>query len=145
MFGGALLIFTQADAGTSEVLLGIASVIAGMGVAFVAPSTMGSVYRAVPGTSVTSATGALFIFIQIGASFGVAISAMTLTRASENGIHTAHSFNSAFWVVLAAAGVVILASFLLPGRNPAGAGAAPAGHGAPDAISPAAVEAAGAD
>ncbi len=130
MFGGALLAFTQADANTSEWLLGIASVIAGMGVAFVAPSTMGSVYRSVPASAVTSATGSLFIFIQVGASFGVAVSAMTLTRASDNGVHTAHSFNSAFWVVLAAAAVVILASVLLPGRAPAAAPAGLAGHGA---------------
>lgn len=116
-FAGSLFAFTQADAGTSQVLLAIASVIAGMGVAFIAPPTLGSVYLAVRPDQVTSATGSLFIFIQIGASFGVAVSALVLQRRSELGIHTASSFNAAFWVVLVAAAIVFLASFSLPGRS----------------------------
>jgi EmrB/QacA subfamily drug resistance transporter len=132
-FAASLFIFTQADAETSGLLLGAASVIAGMGIAFVAPSTLGSVYRAVPESAVTSATGSLFIFIQIGASFGVAVSALMLARRSENGVHTANTFNAAFWIVLAAAAVVTVASVLLPGRPKAGATPAPVGHGAMEA------------
>jgi len=69
----------------------------------------------VPSAQVPRATGALFIFIQVGASFGVAISALILQRSRQAG-DLAHAFGNAFWWVFAASIVVMAASLSLPGR-----------------------------
>lgn len=126
-----LFSFTRADAGTSQALLIATTIVAGFGIAFAALPTLNSVYRTVPVASVPSATGAIFIVMQLGASFGIAVTALVLQRRSDAGVHTTDSFNAAFWALLAAAGIVFVASALLPGRAGAAAPPAVVGHGAP--------------
>jgi EmrB/QacA subfamily drug resistance transporter len=119
-FGAALaavgsLGFAQVTEDTSPWLLGAASIVIGWGIGFIGPPTVSSVFQTVPSAQVPRATGALFIFIQVGASFGVAISALILQRSRQAG-DLAHAFGNAFWWVFAASLVVLAASLSLPGR-----------------------------
>ncbi|WP_448316717.1 DHA2 family efflux MFS transporter permease subunit [Streptomyces sp. CO7] len=116
LIGAGALVFTQADAGTSQILLTAAQLAAGFGMGLVGAPTMGSVYRTVPGEAVAGATGAVFILNQIGASLGIAVVALILQGGGAHGTPTADSFADAFWWPVAAAVVVFAAGLLLPGR-----------------------------
>jgi EmrB/QacA subfamily drug resistance transporter len=108
--------FTQVTNETSPWLLGAASVVIGWGIGFIGPPTVASVYQTVSLDRVARATSALFIFIQVGASFGIAISALILQRSKQNG-DLAHGFGNAFWWVVVASLLVMVASRSLPGRT----------------------------
>lgn len=110
------LVFTQSGAGTSQVALTAAQLVAGFGMGLVGAPTMGSVYRTVPGEAVPSATGAVFILNQIGASLGVAVIALILQGGGAHTAPTIDSFDNAFWWPFAAALAVFAAGLLLPGK-----------------------------
>ncbi|WP_316784265.1 DHA2 family efflux MFS transporter permease subunit [Streptomyces sasae] len=116
LIGLGALVFTQADSGTSQVLLTVAQLAAGFGMGLVGAPTMGSVYRTVPGEAVAGATGAVFILNQIGASLGIAVVALILQGGGSHATPTSGTFADAFWWPVAAAVVVFLAGLLLPGR-----------------------------
>lgn len=116
LIGAGALVFTQSDAGSSQVLLTIAQLAAGFGMGLVGAPTMGSVYRTVPGEAVAGATGAVFILNQIGASLGIAVVALILTGGGSHHAPTTGTFGNAFWWPVAAAVVVFVAGLLLPGR-----------------------------
>lgn len=118
------LVFTQSSAGTSQVVLTAAQLVAGFGMGLVGAPTMGSVYRTVPPESVPSATGAVFILNQIGASLGVAIIAVILQGGGAHTAPTTGSFDNAFWWPFAAALTVFVAGLLLPGKPPSAPAAA---------------------
>ncbi|MCU1686262.1 MAG: drug resistance transporter, EmrB/QacA subfamily [Amycolatopsis sp.] len=110
------LMYTQADSGTSQMLLTAFQVLVGFGMGLVGAPTMGAVYRTVPMEQAATATGAVFILNQLGASLGIAIVALILQSGSVDGKPTATAFANAFWWSFAAAIVVLVAGFLLPGK-----------------------------
>lgn len=132
LIAAGALVFTQAAAGTPEVWLAAVQVVTGFGMGLVGAPTIGSVYRTVPAEAVGSATSAVFILNQIGASLGIAVAALILQGGITAGTPPAEAFAAAFWWAFAAALVVLLASLALPGRPAARAPtendtAAPAG------------------
>jgi EmrB/QacA subfamily drug resistance transporter len=110
------LVYTGADAGTSQVLLTISQVVIGFGFGLVGAPTMGAVFRTVPPESIASATGSVFILNQIGASLGIAVVALIVQDGLADGRSPAESFAGAFWWTVAAAVAVFVASLFLPGR-----------------------------
>ena len=109
------LVYTGADAGTSQVLLTVVQVVIGFGFGLVGAPTMGALYRVVAPEQVPAATGAVFILNQIGASLGIAVVALVLqnglTGPDPGGAH-----GSAFWWTAISALLVLAASLLLPGK-----------------------------
>jgi predicted MFS family arabinose efflux permease len=83
LIGLGALLYTGADTATSQVLLTAALLVVGFGMSLVGPPTMGSVYRTVPAESVGTATGAVFILNQIGASLGIAVVALIVQHALD--------------------------------------------------------------
>lgn len=116
LVGIGALVYTGADADTSQVLLTASQVVIGFGMGLVGAPTMGSVYRTVPAEAVGGATGALFILNQIGASLGVAVVALIAQSGLVDGKSPADAFDGAFWWAVVGAVVVALASLFLPGR-----------------------------
>ncbi len=126
LIGAGALVFTQSDAGSSQIALTLAQLATGFGMGLVGAPTMGSVYRTVPGEAVAGATGAVFILNQIGASLGIAVVALLLQGGGAHTTPTADTFGNAFWWPVAAAVVVFVAGLLLPGRPQPAPAAAPA-------------------
>jgi EmrB/QacA subfamily drug resistance transporter len=107
----------HAQAGTTAgpLLLAGCSLLAGLGLGLAAVPTMSSIYRTVPTAAVTSATGAIVIARQLGASLGIAVVALILQARHDP---LAGSFETAFWCVLGGGVLVGLAGLALPGRPP---------------------------
>lgn len=116
LIAAGALVFTQATAGTPGIWLAGVQIVIGFGMGLVGAPTMGSVYRTVPAEAVGSATSAVFILNQIGASLGIAVAALILQGGITGGAPPAEAFAAAFWWAFAAALVVLLASLALPGR-----------------------------
>jgi EmrB/QacA subfamily drug resistance transporter len=116
LIGLGALLYTGADAATSQLLLTAALLAVGFGMSLVGPPTMGSVYRTVPAESVAAATGAVFILNQIGSSLGIAAVALIVQHGLAAGSSTATAFNTAFWWTVLGAAAVFAASLFLPGR-----------------------------
>ena len=110
----ALTVFARADRDTSMVLLTTVSLFSGMGLGFVGPPTLGSIYRAVEPGVISRATGAVFILLQIGAAIGVATFALIIQRTGSANVFD--GFQRAFWIGAIAMLLILLASQLLPGR-----------------------------
>ncbi|PPK66174.1 DHA2 family efflux MFS transporter permease subunit [Actinokineospora auranticolor] len=113
------LVLTQVDAGSSLVLLAACALLTGLGLGFVGAPTMGSLYRTLPAESISQGTSALYIVNQLGASAGIAVSAMLLQGGASGAKPTAEDFHGPFWWVFAAALGVLLSGLLLPGKPPA--------------------------
>ncbi|WP_156754947.1 DHA2 family efflux MFS transporter permease subunit [Actinokineospora pegani] len=79
----------------------------GAGLGAVGASTMGSLYRTLPVESVAQGSSGLFILNQLGGSLGVAVVSALATTAGTG---------AALWWVAGLAGVITLATPLLPGR-----------------------------
>ncbi|GLW13162.1 MFS transporter [Microtetraspora sp. NBRC 13810] len=116
LIGLGALLYTGADAATSQVLLTAALLVVGFGMSLVGPPTMGSVYRTVPAESVGTATGAVFILNQIGASLGIAVVAMIVQHGLAAGTAPATALGTAFWWTVLGAAAVLVAGLFLPGR-----------------------------
>jgi EmrB/QacA subfamily drug resistance transporter len=116
LIGLGALLYTGADAATPQVLLTAALVVVGFGMSLVGPPTMGSLYRTVPAESVGTATGAVFIFTQIGASLGIAVVALVMQHGLAAGTAPVTAFGTAFWCTVSGAAAVLVASLFLPGR-----------------------------
>lgn len=114
----AALVFTQADAAASEVVLALCSLLTGLGLGFVGAPTMGSLYRTLPGEKVPEGTSALFIVNQVGASLGITVTALVLQQGADGAAAGIGAFQDAFWWVFAAALGVFSSGFLLPGKAP---------------------------
>jgi EmrB/QacA subfamily drug resistance transporter len=116
LIGLGALLYTGADTATSQVLLTAALLVVGFGMSLVGPPTMGSVYRTVPAESVGTATGAVFILNQIGASLGIAVVALIVQHGLAAGTAPATAFGAAFWWTVLGAAAVLVTSLFLPGR-----------------------------
>jgi EmrB/QacA subfamily drug resistance transporter len=94
------LAYTQADASTSGVVLGLSLALrgAGIGAAFVAVMTAS--YHGLPRTSIPRATSAVRIFQQVGASLGTAVLAVVVSRGAVGAVgldDLAGAYGNAFW------------------------------------------------
>ncbi|MGG2459237.1 hypothetical protein ACO0M4_05330 [Streptomyces sp. RGM 3693] len=114
---------TQADARTSEVLLGLCAFVAGVGLGFIGAPTMGSLYRTLPGDAIAQGTSALYIVNQLGASLGTAVVALLLQSRTDAGSTQVVAFQSASWWVFAAAVAVLVSGWFLPGKTATAAAA----------------------
>ncbi|CUU54552.1 drug resistance transporter, EmrB/QacA subfamily [Parafrankia irregularis] len=116
LVGAAALVFALSGPNTSVPVLSVASLVAGVGLGFVGAPTMSSVYRTVQPAAVSSATGAIVIARQIGASVGVAAVALIVSARVDDGASAVDAYTASFWWVLGGGVVVLLAGFALPGR-----------------------------
>ncbi|QXJ20032.1 DHA2 family efflux MFS transporter permease subunit [Actinomadura graeca] len=124
--GGAIVVlttlaYTQAGTDTSPLWLGACSVLCGLGLGFIGAPTMASVYRSVPAESTSSATGTLYVLNQIGAALGITVVTLLLQDRVSDGASRAEAFGTAFWWMVLAAAVLVVAAFSLPGRPDRGA------------------------
>lgn len=108
------LVFVHADASTPLAWLVFWTFAAGFGVGCVGAPTMGSLYRTVDGPMVPRATSAAMVLNQLGAAFGIAIVALVLQRQLTTNA-PAVAYSGTFWCLFAAAALVVVAGFLLPG------------------------------
>ncbi|MFF2808874.1 DHA2 family efflux MFS transporter permease subunit [Streptomyces sp. NPDC058000] len=115
--------YTQADARTSEVLLGLCAFVTGVGLGFIGAPTMGSLYRTLPGDAIAQGTSALYIVNQLGASLGTAVVALLLQSQTDAGSTQVVAFQSASWWVFAAAVAVLVSGWFLPGKTATAAAA----------------------
>jgi EmrB/QacA subfamily drug resistance transporter len=109
-----MVLFATADTGTSLALLATASVFFGVGLGFVGPPTLSSIYRSVQPELISRATSAMFILTQVGAALGIAMFALILQRTGSDG-DVMSGFEWAFWTGVAGSLVIMVASRILPG------------------------------
>lgn len=109
--------YTQADARTDEVLLGLVAFVTGVGLGLIGAPTMGALYRTLPQDAVPQGTAALYIINQLGASLGTAVVALILQGQTNAGRTQVAAFQHASRWVLAAALAVLLTGFFLPGKK----------------------------
>ncbi|WP_275462570.1 MFS transporter [Streptomyces noursei] len=109
--------YTQADARTDEVLLGLVAFATGVGLGLIGAPTMGALYRTLPQDAVPQGTAALYIINQLGASLGTAVVALVLQGQTNAGRTQVAAFQHASRWVLAAALAVLLTGFFLPGKK----------------------------
>lgn len=127
-------VFTQLDATTSKVLLGVATFVVGIGHGAMMPSLMAAAYQRLPKSAVPAATTASNIVVRIGSSFGIAVLAVVLqvyirrevpgasgtvasataTNEPDAPSRLAHAFGHSFWVALGIAVAAIIPCLLLP-------------------------------
>jgi EmrB/QacA subfamily drug resistance transporter len=112
------LAFAWSGPHTAVPVLAVASLVAGVGLGFVGAPTMSSVYRTVQPAAVSSATGAIVIARQIGASVGVAAVALIASSQIQHGASPVDAYRSSFWWVFGGGLVVLAAGFGLPDRQP---------------------------
>jgi EmrB/QacA subfamily drug resistance transporter len=108
----AAFAFTRIEPGTSEVWVVLAALAIGVGLGFVGPPAMGSLYRTLPGPLVPQGSSVLYMLNQLGGSIGIAVVAFTMDTATDMlaGFHGVYRFLTGAILVLLAA------SALLPGK-----------------------------
>nr|UUG47317.1 multidrug resistance protein b [Amycolatopsis sp.] len=116
-----MFVYTFVGPDTSQAVLAVALGVTGFGIGFTIPGTMAFMYQAVGPESAARATGALFIFNQIGGAIGIAATAVTLQANLSGAANPAGAFGTAYWVIVAAALVAVAASVSLPGPVKTGA------------------------
>jgi EmrB/QacA subfamily drug resistance transporter len=104
--------FTWIGAQTSEVWMVLAGLALGIGLGFVGPPAMGSLYRTLPGPLVPQGSSVLYMLNQLGGSVGVAVVALILETAGDE----VAGFHGVSWFLLGAILVLLAASTRLPGR-----------------------------
>jgi predicted MFS family arabinose efflux permease len=104
--------FTRIGPGTGEVWVVLAGLAIGVGLGFVGPPAMGSLYRTLPGPLVPQGSSVLYMLNQLGGSIGIAVVAFTMETAAD----TLAGFHGAYWFLTAAILVLLAASALLPGK-----------------------------
>ncbi|WP_194926879.1 MFS transporter [Catenulispora pinisilvae] len=112
------LAYTQIDAHTSVLILGVSLLVWGMGVAAVVVPVSAAAYDGLPPTAIPSATSAITTVQTLGASVGAAVLAAILQRnASHHAGASARAFADTFWWALAATALTVIPALLLPLRR----------------------------
>ncbi|WP_129789872.1 DHA2 family efflux MFS transporter permease subunit [Promicromonospora panici] len=104
--------FTRIGPETGEVWVVLAGLAIGVGLGFVGPPAMGSLYRTLPGPLVPQGSSVLYMLNQLGGSIGIAVVAFTMQTAAD----TLAGFHGVYWFLTSAILVLLAASALLPGR-----------------------------
>jgi EmrB/QacA subfamily drug resistance transporter len=110
-----MLVYTFVGPNTSQAVLAVALGVTGFGIGFTIPGTMAFMYQAVGPQAAARATGALFIFNQIGGSIGIAAAAVVLQANLGHVSTPAHAFGIAYWIIVVAALLGAVAATALPG------------------------------
>ena len=113
--------YTQADATTNGVVLGLSLALrgAGIGAAFVAVMTAS--YHGLPRASIPRATSAVRIFQQVGASLGTAVLAVVVSRQAAGAVDLrglAAAYGHAFWWTVGLTALAAPLVALLPAGRP---------------------------
>lgn len=111
------LVFTQAGPGTGDVLLAVALLIRGAGMAAVTVPVLAAAFDGLPPEQVPHASGTVRIVQQLGGSFGTAVLAAILAWTG--------TFAAAFWWAFGLTLVAALPALLLRGRADLSPAAAP--------------------
>jgi EmrB/QacA subfamily drug resistance transporter len=120
----ATIPFAQVGPGTSEVALGVALVVRGVGLGAVFVPALTASYHELRTDQIPRATSAAQIIQQVGASFGTALLAIILQHqladhAADGAPGLATAFGHTFWWAVAFSALALLPAALLPGRAPA--------------------------
>jgi EmrB/QacA subfamily drug resistance transporter len=112
--------FVFAGPGTSELLLGAAVAVRGIGLGLALVPVTTALYTGLPREAIPSATTGVRIFQQIGGALGTAVLAMILQHSlpatpSPSGL--AHAFEVTFAWVLGLTVLSFVPALLLPGRD----------------------------
>jgi EmrB/QacA subfamily drug resistance transporter len=110
----AAFAFTWIGPGTGEVWVVLAGLAIGVGLGFVGPPAMGSLYRTLPGPLVPQGSSVLYMLNQLGGSIGVAVIAFAMETATD----TLAGFYGVYWFLTGAILVLLASSALLPGKAP---------------------------
>jgi MFS family permease len=113
--------FALADADTSNVWLSAVLVVRGLGLGTVLIPLMTVSMTGLSHDEIPQATMISRISQQIGGAFGTAVLAVVLTELMTGAASTAdavNAFHVTFWVATGVAVLALLASLLLPGREP---------------------------
>jgi EmrB/QacA subfamily drug resistance transporter len=129
-------VYTQLDADTGKVVLGVAVFVIGLGHGTMMPSLMAAAYQRLDRAAVPAATTASNIMVRVGSSFGVAalavalqiyvrrgfpstgggITAAAAVRSPDAPARLAHAFGHSFWWALGIAAVAAVPIALIPHR-----------------------------
>jgi EmrB/QacA subfamily drug resistance transporter len=115
----ALLPFAIPEARVSSLGLGVCAFLVGFCLPLASTPVLAAIYVTVKPASVASATSSIYILNQLGASFGVALTALTVQRRLHDGASAAAAFGSAFWLLAGAAAIAVFVCRVLP-RHRAG-------------------------
>ena len=117
---GAVL-FAQISAGTSNVVLSAAQVLAGVGLGAMLIPIMTAAYQGLRREDIPRASSSIRIMQQLGGSFGSAALYIIVQRQLAEHPHTAaglaSAFGGTFWWVVAFIAITVLPAMFLPGRT----------------------------
>lgn len=108
----AAIAFTRIGPGTSEVWIALVALAIGVGLGFVGPPAMGSLYRTLPGPLVPQGSSVLYMLNQLGGSIGIAVVVLTMDTAAD----APAGFHNVYQVLTGVILVLLAASTLLPGK-----------------------------
>lgn len=112
------LVFTQVNAHTNDLVLGISLLVWGIGVAAVAVPVSAAAYHGLPSTAIPGATSAITTVQTVGASVGAAVlTAILQSRAAQHLGTPARAFADTYWWVLAVTLLTLIPALLLPLRR----------------------------
>lgn len=110
--------FVMLDSGSSQLVLGIAMVVRGIGVGVVTLPSLAAAYRSLAPAAMPRASSAMNIFQRLGGSVGTAVAAVVLQQALTDGrpvgTPLSESFSTSFWWVLVFAVITVLPVLFLP-------------------------------
>ncbi|WP_083753737.1 DHA2 family efflux MFS transporter permease subunit [Actinosynnema sp. ALI-1.44] len=115
LVAAGMYVYTWVGPDTSQALLAVALGVTGFGIGVAIPGTMAFMFQAVGPAAMARATGALFIFNQLGGSLGIALAAVTLQANLTGTTDVPGAFAATYWIVVTAAIVGIVAAAALPG------------------------------
>jgi EmrB/QacA subfamily drug resistance transporter len=120
---GALL-FAQMSAGTSNVVLGAAQVLSGVGLGAMLIPIMTAAYQGLRREDIPRASSGIRIMQQLGGSFGSAALYIIVQRQLAEHPHTAaglaSAFGGTFWWVVAFIAITVVPAMFLPGKARSG-------------------------
>ncbi|WP_018501642.1 MDR family MFS transporter [Parafrankia discariae] len=120
------LTFTQVNAHTNEVVIGVALLVWGTGVAAVAVPVSAAAYEELAPTDIPGATSAIMTVQTVGASVGAAtLAAILQSRLAHHRDAPATAFADTFWWVLGFTALTLIPALLLPLRRAAAVQARP--------------------